>query len=352
MKKVEREIISTLKKFISFPTIAGNESEMLNLFHYVKTFIPNEFIVKEYMFCNKPSMVIANTPSKDLDVVFCTHIDVVPHDKYELIEEGNYLYGRGTFDMKGGAVVSLLSVINQSTTKKVGIFLTSDEEIGGNCVKELLEIYHPKFGIIPDGGNNFQLIKEEKGRLLLKAVITTTSAHAAELYKGENAITTLMNIYQKLIEKYPIPTSDTDWKTSICLTHLEGGISYNQVPSYAEMILDIRHIPSDFKAEIKKILKKIDSRIEIETLASENPYQTDVEDKMVQKYLKSVEKVCGKVVITSSNSTCDGIYFTEKGIPTVLMNPSGGFAHAPNEYVEKEGLFKLYEIYVDFLKNI
>lgn len=353
MKKIEKEILSVLKKFISFPTIEGNEGEMKKLLKYVKTLVPINFIIKEYTFQNKPVLVISNTDSKELDVVFCTHIDVVPHEKYELVEKGNLLYGRGTFDMKGGAVVSLLALLNQETTKKVGIFLTSDEEVGGNCVKELLTIYHPKFGIIPDGGNNFEFIKEEKGRLLLKVSISTSSAHAAELYKGENALVILMNVYQKLLEKYPNPTSEKEWKSSICLSHLEGGTAYNQVPDYAEMILDIRRITTDFKAEFINTLKKIDERIKIDVLASETPYLTNIEDAMVKLYLQSVKKVLKKEpTITFSNSTCDGIYFTEKGIPTALMNPSGGFAHAPNEYVEKEALLKLYEIYTDFLKNI
>lgn len=353
MKKMEKEIISVLKKMISFKTIDGNEEEMKSLLEYVKTLVSSDFVIKEYTFINKPVMVISNTDSKDLDVVFCTHIDVVPHEEYELIEKNDFLYGRGTFDMKGGTVVSLLAFLNQKTDKKVGIFLTSDEEIGGNCVRELLNIYHPKFGIIPDGGNNFDLIKEEKGRLLLKVSITTTSAHAAELYKGENAIITLFSVYQKLLKKYPVPNSDKEWKSSICLTHLSGGVAYNQVPDYAEMILDIRRITTDFKAEFINSLKKLDKRLKIEVLASETPYLTNIDDDMVKLYLKSVEKVLKKEpVITHSNSTCDGIYFTEKGIPTVLMNPSGGFAHAPNEFVEKESLFKLYEIYTDFLKNI
>lgn len=353
MKKEQKQILTVLKKMVSFSTIDGNEEEMQKLFQYIRTFIPKDFYIEEYVFQEKPVMVISNTKSKDLDAVFCTHIDVVPHEKYELEEKGNLLYGRGTFDMKGGAVVSLLALLNQKTDKKVGIFLTSDEEMGGNCVKELLEIYHPKFGIIPDGGNHFELVKEEKGRLLLKVSITTNSAHAAELYKGENAITTLFSVYQKLLKKYPTPTSDKEWKSSICLTHLEGGAAYNQVPDYAEMILDIRRITTDFKAEFINCLKKIDARLKIEVLASETPYLTNPEDERVKLYLQSVKQVLKKdPVITFSNSTCDGIYFTEKNIPTVLMNPSGGNAHAPGEYVEKDALLKLYEIYIDFLKKI
>lgn len=353
MKKIEKEIFSVLKKFVSFPTIDGNEEEMKKLLEYVKTLVPTNFIVKEYLFQTKPVLVISNTDSKELDIVFCTHIDVVPHKKYELVEKDNLLYGRGTFDMKGGTVVSLLALLNQETTKKIGIFLTSDEEVGGNCVKELLNIYHPKFGIIPDGGNDFQLVKEEKGRLLLQVSISTTSSHAAELYKGENAIATLFSVYQKLLEKYPNPTSDKEWKSSICLTRLEGGKAFNQVPDYAEMILDIRRIASDFKIEFINALKKIDSRLKIKVLASETPYLTNIENEMVKKFLQSVKTVLKKeTVITHSNSTCDGIYFTENGIPTVLMNPTGGFAHSPNEYVEKESLLKLYEIYINFLKNM
>ena len=40
-----------------------------------------------------------------------------------------------------------------------------------------------------------------------------------------------------------------------------------------------------------------------------------------------------------------GIYFSEKNIPTIIMNPSGGNAHSQNEYVNIDSLKKLYEIY-------
>lgn len=350
---MEKEIINILKKFIAFKTIDGNEKEMNKLFDYVKSLVNANFVVKEYNFSGKPSMVISNTESKDLDVVFCTHIDVVPAKEYKLKQKDNLLYGRGTFDMKGGAVVALLALLNQKTNKRVGIFLTGDEEIGGNCVKELLRIYHPKFGIIPDGGNNFALIKEEKGRLLLKISISTISAHAAELYKGENAIEKLLLVYQKLLDKYPNPINENDWKTSICLTSIKGGTAYNQVPDYAEMILDIRRINKDKKEDIIKYLNKIDKRLVVEVLASETPYSTNIEDDMVKLYLQIVKQVLKEdIIITSSNSTCDGIYFTEKNIPTVLMNPVGGNAHSNLEFVDKESLIKLYEIYIEFLKKI
>ena len=40
---------------------------------------------------------------------------------------------------------------------------------------------------------------------------------------------------------------------------------------------------------------------------------------------------------------------SEKGIPTILMNPIGANWHGPNEYVEIESLYTLYEIFKTLL---
>ena len=48
----------------------------------------------------------------------------------------------------------------------------------------------------------------------------------------------------------------------------------------------------------------------------------------------------------------DGIILgSEKNIPTIIMNPSGGNAHSQNEYVNIDSLKKLYEIYEKFIKK-
>ena len=60
---------------------------MKKLLEYVKTLVPTNFIVKEYLFQTKPVLVISNTDSKELDIVFCTHIDVVPHRSEEHTSE-------------------------------------------------------------------------------------------------------------------------------------------------------------------------------------------------------------------------------------------------------------------------
>lgn len=102
--------------------------------------------------------------------------------------------------MKGqlSTIISLLK--HNKTTKKIAFIITSDEEIGGYCCKEILKNYNSKLAVIPDASSNFNLVIEEKGLLQLELTAYGTTAHASEPYKGDNAILKLMNLYYKLLK--------------------------------------------------------------------------------------------------------------------------------------------------------
>ena len=341
-----------LKKLMSYQTTEDKKEEFEQLFNYIKSIIPKNLYITDYEFDGKKSVVISNTKSKKLDLIFCTHIDVVPAEKYECIETATQIKGRGSFDMKGSVAVCLELFKNLDTNKKVALFITSDEEITGNCAKQLLTIYDTDFAIVPDGGNNLQIVKEEKGQLQLKISIKTKSAHASQPYNGENAILSLYDIYQKLIKKYPLPTSVEDYKTSINLSMIEGGEALNSVAASATMYLDIRHTSKDTKESIIKYLESLNQQLKIEIIHAGSLFKTDLDDKNVKKYIEISKKVLNKIPkIISSEATSDAIYFSDKNIPTILTNPKGGFAHGPKEYVEKESLYDLYKIWEQMLKE-
>lgn len=345
---MKEEIIKTLKELLSYKTYEKNTEEFEKIFNYIKEKY-NNLTITEYEFKNKKAMVLSNTTSKDLDIIFCTHIDVVYADNYEYSEDDINIYARGTIDMKGSVAVLLTLFKNIKTNLKVALFITSDEEIDGNCANELSKIYNSKFAIIPDGGSNFELIKEEKGLIQLELSTKTTPAHAAQLYNGENAIIKLMNVYNKIIFKYPIPKSSEEYITSINLSKLNGGKSNNQVPDSATMILDIRYINSD-KDNIIKFIKNIDSEVEVKVLTIGSSFTTDLNNKYVKNYIKVCEKILErKIVEKCCETTSDAIYFCDKKIPTVIMNPIGYNPHCKNEYVNKESLYTLYKIYESFL---
>lgn len=352
MKKDLEEIVEILKNLMSYKTVEGNDGEFNKLFQYIKSIVPKGLYLEEYEFKDHKAVVISNTKSKDLDLVFCTHIDVVPADSYEFNYDGTYIKGRGSFDMKGSVAVCLKLLENFKVSKKIGLFITSDEEIAGYCAYQLLEIYNVKFAIVPDGGKDLQIVQEEKGQLQLKISVKTKSAHASQPYNGENAIVKLYAIYQKLIEKYPLPKSSSDYKTSVNLSLIEGGEALNSVAAHASMVVDIRHTSEDSKEDILEFIKKIDSTIEIEIIHAGSLFKTNLNDSNVKEYIEVSEKVTGKkAVIVSSEATSDAIYFSDKGVPTILTNPVGDYAHAKDEYIEATSLVQLYEIWKEMLKE-
>lgn len=345
-------IIEILKKLMTYQTTEDKTEEMNQIFTYIKTILPKELYITEHEFNSKKAMVIANTKSKKFDIVFCTHIDVVPAEEYKWVETDTEIRGRGSFDMKGSVATCLELFKNLNTKKPVALFITSDEEITGNCAKQLLTIYDTSFAIVPDGGKNLQIVKEEKGQIQLKLSIKTKSAHASQPYNGENAILKLYDIYQELIKKYPLPTSSTDYKTSVNLSMIKGGEALNSVAATASMYLDIRHTSTDTEEKIIQDIQSLNKELKIELIHKGSLFKTDLTNEKVKQYLTISKQILGKnPEIVSSEATSDAIYFSDKNIPTILTNPKGGFAHGPKEYVEKESLYHLYQIWEKVLKE-
>ncbi len=352
MNQTLENIIKILKNLMSYQTTEDKKEEFEQAFSYIKSEIPKNLNIKDYEFKGKKAIVISNTSSKKLDIIFCTHVDIVPAENYNFIETKNKIKGRGSFDMKGSLATAIELFKNLNTKKKVALFITSDEEITGECAKQLLKVYDTDFAIVPDGGKNLQIVKEEKGQLQLKLSVKTKSAHASQPYNGENAILKLLEIYQNIIKKYPLPYSQNDYKTSVNLSMIKGGEALNSVPSSASIYLDIRHTSKDSKESIIKYIRSLNKNLEIKIIHAGSLFKTNLDDKNVQKYIQISTDILGKnVEIVSSEATSDAIYFSDKKIPTILTNPIGDFAHAPKEYIEKESLYTLYQIWEKMLKE-
>ena len=81
------EIKDIALNLLSFKTIADNKEEFTKLFNYIKEICNKELNIKEYEFNGKKSLVVANTSSVNLDIIFCTHVDIVPIENYKIIED-------------------------------------------------------------------------------------------------------------------------------------------------------------------------------------------------------------------------------------------------------------------------
>lgn len=348
-EKIVKEIVKNTVKLISYKTIKENYKEINKALDFVKKEL-NDYYIKEIIIDNYKNIVISNTEDNNLDIIFCGHIDVVPCDKYEAKIIDNKLYGRGSFDMKSSLSVMMSILKNNKSDKKIALIITSDEEIGGNCCKQILKDYNSKLAVIPDAGKNFELVVEEKGLLQLEIIAKGVSAHASEPFKGENPIIKLFDVYNDLLNIYPMPKDKDDFKTSINLSKLNGGASNNMVPESASMVLDIRFTNEDKIEDIINNIKNLSNDIEIKVLDSGPTFYVDHNLDIIKEFKKNSEQILDKKLkISKCLATSDAIYFSEKNIPTIMINPIGDYWHNPGEYVEIDSLYTLYELFVTLL---
>jgi len=357
---MNNDLVTLLSDLISFKTVYPNLDEIEKCATYIKDYFKDSNVyIKEYEHNLAKSLVISNCDSKHFDVVFCGHFDVVPasDDLFTMKQKGDTLLGRGTSDMKGQDAVMMQVMKNyvaHNGTKKVALFLTSDEERGGfDGVNKLLNVegYSCDVAIAPDGGFNYSLVVEEKGVLQLKLILNGLACHSSELWNGQNAITKLFDIFEKIVAKYPMPHNEQDWRTSVNLGKIEGGDSINKVPGLASMYIDIRHIHSDTPNDILAFIQGIDKTLKIEVLAQGDSFSVSKDDQYIKKYIDTCESVLGeKVDIVKYQAASDGRFFTTKGIPCIIMNPIGGKIHCQDEWVSLNSLAVLEKIYQAYLQ--
>lgn len=351
-----------LKKLVSYKSTTGNFEEVDKLLRFIQSYFSDTIYKTDYQtkllkYNNYSSLLISNSDDLNFDVFFCGHIDVVSamNEQFELKRNRTFYYGRGVFDMKGQVAAILESLKNTKTAKKVGFLITSDEEIGGfNGTNQFLK-EHPSFNskivIIPDGGNNFDLIYSEKGVLQLDIKVKGKRAHSADLHKGVNAIRKSFKIFKKIskISLVNDPFKSKLEKTTINLASLNSGDNiFNQVPDIAEMKIDIRYNQYFNKNKVFEYLNMLKNKDEIEykIYAEGINFLSNPEHEVIKKYTKIVKKVINREVrIKHCNSASDARFFSNLNIPTVIMNPLGYDMHGDNERINITSLNMLREIY-------
>lgn len=352
--KIEEILINLVK----FKTMTSNHKEAKLCFDYIKSLCKsNNLNISDFVHNDYPSLLISNCTSMDFDILFNGHIDVVfaTDDLFDPKIQDGFLIGRGAIDMKGAVAAMIETVLEYHGDKKVGLLLTSDEEIGGfNGVGAYLKTNKitSKLVIVPDGGTNYDITIAERGVLQLELTVLGKNAHSSLLNEGENAISKAYNIYSQTVEKFCKNSNPPiDDNLSINLAFLHSGEIYNQVPCTATMGLDIRYFELDTE-KLLQFLREIDPSIKIKIYASASSFSVDVNNPYFKVFLTEVERLLGKQKFVKTNGASDARFFGEIGLPVAIMNPVGDNFHANDEKVSIESLYKLKDLYLSLIKNI
>ncbi|MEK5067145.1 M20 family metallopeptidase [Sporosarcina sp. FSL K6-1508] len=383
IKQVEMEqrcekILSTLVK-INSTHPKGNEMDMIKA---ILSFFENDSILYKVIDhgVNRASLVITIPgENSSTSVAFIGHVDTVPvghidewtHPPFEAFRNGDFMFGRGTADMKGGItamILTILYLLEHEVTPRQDLHFcfTADEESDGMGILSLKEagyFTNTREIIIPEPTNEKVGIAE-KGALWLEVSAKGIPAHGSRPELGVNAIEKLMEFINLLrIEIDTAYDHPLLGKATISVNEFEGGVKTNIIPAHAKMSLDIRTLPTEKNEEIISKSKKIAQylmteyeklHIDIEIKNNRPAIQTEHTNEFVMK----VKRICDEV---SGELDFKGLYFytdasqvvPDLNVPFVILGPGDDeMAHQLNEKIALSSIRRITEIYIRYILEV
>lgn len=328
---------------------------------------------------NNRGSLILEIPGEDNSspVAFIGHIDTVPigdegawkYPPFQGVVEGDYMYGRGTSDMKGGVCAMILTAkyLLQNKNKilpprKIYFCFTADEEKDGmgimaikkagiiNDVKEII-IAEPsclKLGIC------------EKGALWLNIKVRGKEAHASMPHLGINAIEIMVEFIKRLKESIDMDSFNKYLgHSTVAVTKIEGGVKTNIIPAFAEASVDIRAIPGIINQEVlekaeeiaKSLIKEKDVSIELEVENNRPALEIEEEHEFLNKFKDIYSNLNYKLDYKGINFYTDASQIIpDLDMPFVILGPGDdSLAHQRNERIEISTIPKAVEIYINYI---
>ena len=347
------DLTKTLKQLIRFKTISGldHQPEVIKLYDYVnKPISTKKYSSQLINYSGFNNLVIEEKNNKKPNIILAAHVDVVPgsEDNFKPVLRNNKLYGRGASDMKFAIAVyvKLLQTLDLNNYS-LKIILTSDEEIGGyNGVYQLHknDFFKRSIAIIlPDAGNNFDIINKSKGIAHIRLDAKGKSSHASRPFDGKNALDLLLQQKQILQDKLNIDNR-AKWNNTLVVSKLYGGDVVNMVPDKASMWLDIRFIEKYTSKNITDVVKKsLIKDVKSTVLLSGEPVFVDSSNTIFKLLENNITLFAKKKISYGVDyGTTDARHLVNLRVPIIMIKPLSGGHHTQKEWVDINSLKKYY----------
>jgi acetylornithine deacetylase len=278
------------------------------------------------------------------------------------------LYGRGSFDMKGGLSSSLAAVkaIIDSEIELSGdviIACVCDEEYASIGTEHLMEYQSADAAIISEP-TGFNIQVAHKGFAWINVITHGLAAHGSAYEVGVDAIVKMGHVLigledlQKdfLEKKHPLVGPG-----SVHASIIKGGIELSTYPDRCKLEIERRLIPgetrSDVDTEIKNLLFNLSEedpkfRAEHEITFYRGPMEISPEEEICRLLLEETRNTLGVAPkFTGGSGWMDTQIISEKGIPAVAYGPLGDGAHAAVEWVDLNSVYKAAQVQAEVIKR-
>jgi glutamate carboxypeptidase len=298
-------------------------------------------------------------------ILILAHMDTVfpigTLENMPFFEKDGKVYGPGVSDMKGGIVVALkalaAAIENGSLSNQVTALFTSDEEIGSDTSRPIIENLAAQAGLVlvlEPGMLDGSVKTWRKGVGEYSLRVRGRAAHAGgDHEKGRNAIEELAHqvlFIQKL--------TDYDKGTTLNVGVIRGGIASNVVPDEANAEIDLR-VMQPGEAEridlVMQSLKPILIGTSIEVVGGLNRPPMPYDDTIKATFEKVREIAASESIDLKASGTggaSDANFVAPLGIPLLDgLGPAGGEYHSEREFIFRESLAERVRLLTAILRE-
>lgn len=308
-------------------------------------------------------------PGTGKSILINGHLDTVPpgeHDwvfnPYEAIYKDGYVHGRGSTDMKGGIVSSLLAMlsIKRSGCKFTGriIFTAVGDEENFSLLgtKYLLSQ-----GLIKANAaiccepTNLNLDLGNRGLVMIDVVVKGKSSHAGRPDKGINAVHIAAKIINAIDKMHHPQFNNSAFEVpnpSCTVVGINGGARLNVIPSRCLLHVDRRLMPGESGedavkglAEVIEIATGIKPDIDNDSGSSiimtpefwHEPCWTPLESEIAQIAIRAIEKrLKTPLQVRGKAAGTDASHLVSIGkIPTIIFGPGDfNLSHTSKEKIK------------------
>jgi succinyl-diaminopimelate desuccinylase len=306
----------------------------------------NDIKVDETEHNGLPVLLAEVGPTDGPSIILHGHLDVVPAraGQFEPRVEGDRLYGRGAYDMKGALAGMMFAMRDAGARSPVRLRLLCVPDEESADVDERSTEVLVKGGLRADFAitgepTDLQIGVEAKGVLAVRLHVAGTAAHGSTPWLGDNAILKAHDAFRR-IETLPFSRKSSELfdRPSINPARIAGGDAFNKVPDTCWMDVDIRYLPGQDPAEILGQIREIP---DLET--GRVLHRVPATVSRANPYVLALGEAAGRwggaeALSIGRDGASDVIWFLAAGVPAVEFGPVGSGHHGPGEWVSLSSL--------------
>ncbi len=309
-------------------------------------------------------------------IVINVHCDTVGYDNWADAalsprRQGDRLVGLGAADDKAGCAVALLLLRALATEPgslagEFTVAFVADEEGLSTGTERLLVDHDFDYCIVLEPFNFPSVIVEHQGFGWIDITVRGRAAHGSAPDKGIDAVVRLSEVVTRL-HKHDVavfgPTQTrTSGRTVFHASTVRGGTDYATYPSTANVGIEIGTQPGEHLAdrvsEIRQILDAVreefpDLDADITVQVERDPFLAQGHEPILDALgATALEQLNTTIELSGLNAWTDAALMQRAGVPTVLMGPTGGNLHAPEEWVSIPDTLRLYNLLLGTVRSV